>query len=216
MGDIDRLRILHGGLKVLELGEKTIENFGRNIRAPIRGLWKGQLTRAEFIAAMQSTINRGYHQAWLEGARACGITTLEDLTDPELQELETTIASDSLYVDGLADFVLEHTQEEGSKLAVNMARAEVWINAYNRVMHRAQQLACADQPLKWNYDPLKEHCSDCAALHGQVRRASFWTRVGIYPQSHELECRGFRCGCYFTITTEPLSRGRLPALTRGY
>lgn len=55
---------------------------------------------------------------------------------------------------------------------------------------------------KWQYGDT-EHCTDCLALNDVVLTASEWRRIGIRPQSPDLECGGWRCKCRFVPTDEP-------------
>lgn len=54
------------------------------------------------------------------------------------------------------------------------------------------------------------NCDDCLNLHGRVYRASVWDRYGIAPQSPQLACGGWRCGCRFVVTDDPVTPGRPP------
>lgn len=55
---------------------------------------------------------------------------------------------------------------------------------------------------RWQYGDT-DHCTDCLALNGVVLTASEWKRIGIRPQSPDLECTGRRCQCKFVLTNEP-------------
>lgn len=55
---------------------------------------------------------------------------------------------------------------------------------------------------RWQYGDT-DHCTDCLALNGVVLAASEWKRIGIRPQSPDLECTGRRCQCKFMLTDEP-------------
>lgn len=56
--------------------------------------------------------------------------------------------------------------------------------------------------LRWDFDPRKEHCRDCAALDGVVLTKSEWKQLGIRPRSSQLECGGWYCGCTRNETDE--------------
>lgn len=53
-----------------------------------------------------------------------------------------------------------------------------------------------DEELTWVYGDT-EHCSDCNDLNGQTHTVEEWLAIGFVPQSPDLECKGFNCGCRF-------------------
>ena len=199
---------------VADLAVKSLESFAASVRANVRGLWRGVYDDGEFVDGMYSTLLRGYTQAWNEGAALCGVTPA-DRTDAEQLELVRMIETDIGFAPGFAGDIETTDREEGGKLGPFLTRAELWVNGYNRVRSKAQQLACADQKLEWVWDPAKEHCSSCEALNGRVHRASVWASFNIQPQSRFLACGGWRCGCEFRMTNKPATRGRPPILARG-
>lgn len=189
---------------------KSIENYRLGIRAAFRGLWSGAFDFFDFYAAMDTTIQRGFSQAWREGALRCGID-FDELSRDELNALRSEIVRETQFIDGVAGFIEANSRDNGGKLSVVMQRAELWIQAYDRVANRAQSMACKDQKLKWVLNPA-EHCSSCLKLEGKVKRASFWTERGVYPKAWDkLDCKQ-GCKCDLVPTTEPLSRGPLPNL----
>jgi len=197
-----------------ELALKSLESFGASVRANVRGLWKGVYDDGEFVDGMYSTLLRGYTQAWNEGAALCGVMPA-DRTDAEQLELVRMIETDLSFAPGFAGDIETTDREEGGKLGPFLTRAELWVNGYNRVRSKAQQMACGDQKLEWVWDPVKEHCISCEMLNGRVHRASVWESFNIQPQSRYLVCRGFSCGCRFVVTDKPATRGRPPILARG-
>ena len=67
--------------------EKSLADFGRGVRANIRGLWNGSFSLFDFVDSMRATIERGFRRAWAEGAGQCGIN-MTDLTPDEIKQLE--------------------------------------------------------------------------------------------------------------------------------
>lgn len=95
-----------------------------------------------------------------------------------------------------------------------IARLTLWANsvggAYNvgKLFVAGAIIDGITQPVnyEWVYDPRKEHCVDCARLNGVVLSATEWRQMkarGIFPQSNQLECRGFHCGCDLRRTSTP-------------
>lgn len=99
--------------------------------------------------------------------------------------------------------------EGGGDMLAN--RLILWVTAVARVFNKGKQLAppppgmlATEEPrLRWIYDPRKEHCDDCALLHNVVLTVSEWARLGIEPQSPQLQCGGWRCGCRWEATDAP-------------
>ena len=190
----------------------SIVDYGRRVRGLARGLWAGEIDTFEFTDSFLSAMERGFEQAWTEGARTCGIEP-EDRTDEEATRLNEYIFSQAPYVPGLAEWIAANNRESDSKLTPVLSRIEIWTNRYNEVMGIAQQLACADQKLKWLTDPAKESCRDCVGYHYRVHRASTWAKYDIRPQHPCLACGGLHCGCRFEHTDEPVTPGRPSSMT---
>lgn len=182
-------------------------NYKLSVRAAVVQLWRGQSNLDEFVSSMIYLINRNMHIAWYEGALACGINRSE-LTIEEISEMRQMIDSQYQYISPFGQTIVENSRENKKKLGPLYRRAELWINRYGEVRNRAMQMACADQKLKWVWNPLKEHCSDCYHLNGKIHRASVWRKYDIRPKMSTLECGGWQCGCEFVPTDEPASRGR--------
>ena len=192
----------------------SIVDFGRRMRGLARGLWAGEIDDFEFTDSFLSAMERGFEQAWTEGARTCGIEPGER-TDEEATRLNEYIFSQAPYVPGLADWIAAHNRESDSKLAPILSRIEIWTNRYNEVMGIAQQLACADQKMKWTTDPAKDSCRDCIGYHGRVHRMSVWAKYDIRPQHPSLACGGLKCGCGWAPTNDPVTPGRPAGMSGG-
>lgn len=84
--------------------------------------------------------------------------------------------------------------DEGGRARLQ-GRLDLWGNALVAVYSFAHLLDKSNPWLKWIWSPEKDHCSDCIRLNGQVHKANEWRASGWFPQSHDLECHGFNCGC---------------------
>lgn len=188
--------------------------FRVGIRTAIRGLWTGDLVRFAFVDSMTTSIQRGFRDAWLEGAATCGITSGE-LTTAERAALEQAINAEIPHLLGFADAIEAGSKENDGKLAPLFTRGDMWVNAFFRIRAQAQTMACADQKFKWVIDPAKDHCDDCKAQDGRVHRGSVWASAGVTTQSPNLACNGVRCGCRFVPTNDRATPGRPPRLSGG-
>lgn len=186
----------------------TRAGYQLNLRAIVRALWKGTMDFNAAFDAMFVAIDRGFTQAWREGAKACGIGP-EELTSEELTALAVRIAQEKNHVYALLEAVEQNSQENGGKLTPLFTRLEMWVNRYEDCKNQAKTMACKDQKLEWMLGPT-EHCSTCLKASGKVKRASQWAATDLRPQAPCLECGGYRCQCSLVVTDAPLSKGRLP------
>jgi hypothetical protein len=193
--------------------EKSLSTFRVGIRSNVRGLWNGSLTKSNFTNGMQSTITRGFNQAWAEGAGQCGVG-MDELTERELNKLKQMINEQFPFIPGFADDVIEKNKASGGKLQPHIDRADMWISQYRVVHDQAGGMACSDVKKKWKLGAA-EHCPSCLKLAGIVKRYSFWIKSGILPQrngARYLFCGGFHCDCILENTTDPVRPGPLPSL----
>jgi len=188
------------------------DSFQLNVRAAVRALWTGAWDANEFAASMWNAIDRGYTAAWLEGAGDYGIKNYDDLTPPELAALAQAVDDAVSYAPGFAEAIQAGSKANKGKLAPLLKRAEMWVVRYDGIMSLARTMAGADQSMMWVIGPTEQHCRDCSALNGKVKRGSYWQGAGVLPQIPGLECHGFNCLCQLVPTTAPISKGKLPRL----
>ena len=195
-----------------------IAEYRRAVRAAVRGVWTGAFTSAaQGSDALFPAIRRYFLLAFNEGMKECGVLP-EERTEKERKALVDRIKQELSYVPAFMKAV--HDGRKGSEnerpLASFFSRADMWANRYTELRDLGKTMACGDRKAKWVLNPLKESCRDCIRLNGKVKRFSTWEKAraqGIYPKSPALACGGYRCGCTFLITDEPMSRGPLPKLS---
>lgn len=185
---------------------KTIEGYRLNIRAGIRGLWNGTWDYYTFLDQMSLAIERGFTQAWYEGAKIYGVSPSE-LTEEEHVRLLEEVNKEVVFIGNLGQAIIANSKAMGGKLAPLFARAELWVAGYNRVRTMGEMYAARDQKLRFNLGMSKEHCVDCTKYNGKVYRASIWRKYDIQPRSYRLACRGYHCQCFFSPTNEPVTPG---------
>lgn len=188
----------------------TEEGYGVGIRNAVRDLWRDNIDIAIFIAVMMFIIRSGFTAAWHRGAAQAGISP-DELTPEELAALEGEISVDVGSISNFALAIAAASRALGGALAPLLTRAELWVNRFGEIQSYALRMAARDQKLMWVWNPLKEHCGDCLRYNGRVYRASVWDRYGIRPRMSELECGGWRCGCSFVVTDDPVTPGRPPS-----
>ena len=203
------------GEALQEAGAKTIRaNYNKGLRASVRGLWAGEVDMNGFFDSLIVTMNTGLRQAFLLGAKSCGVDEA-DLTQDEILQMQSFITRQYVYVIGLGEWILQRTRAAGGLLRTVLARTTLWQARWTEAFNLGMSLACKDQKAMWVVDPAKEHCSSCLKLMGKVKRMSFWHETGILPQvagATYLECGGWACGCSLQLTKQPCSKGPLPRL----
>lgn len=183
-------------------------NYQRQIRAAVRGLYKGVISMGDFRSAMKSTITRGMTQAWTEGAKVCGIK-FDELSEEEVKALDQITLDQFEYIEGFRDFVKDKAEDKQGRLNDAFTRAELWINRYGEARNKAKAMACADKKLMWKINVrCSEHCGSCLNLNGKVKRGSYWSKT-ILPRSRQLKCGGWRCCCELVQTDAAITRGGL-------
>jgi hypothetical protein len=164
---------------------------------------------------MGTAIERGLRRAWLQGAREAGVREAE-LTPEEEARIREVVFQQQLSVDDFGAFIEEHNKASGGLLRSFDPRVDLWSNAFLSVKAEAMQTAVSNPKLMWNVIS-QEPCISARKLSGKVKRASQWEAAGIRPQSQQLQCMIDAggpnvCKCFFSVTDEPLSRGRLPSI----
>lgn len=189
--------------------EKSLSSFRSSIRSSIRGLWTGDFDLFEFVSGMSSAIERGFRQAWIEGAGQCGIK-FDELTPTELTELNRMTNEQIPFLIGFGSDIEDNSRANGGLLGPLLLRGSMWVNRYNEVRQRAGAMACGDKKKKWQLGSTKEHCGSCLGFNGRVYRYSTWLENNALPQNRNLECNGFRCKCDLDDTDERITPGRFP------
>jgi hypothetical protein len=187
---------------------KSIDSYRMNIRSSVRGLWNGTWDYYAFYDQMSLAIERGFTQAWYEGAKIYGINP-DELTDEEHAAITSEVDKEMGFIYGLGQAIMANAKAFGGKLAPLFSRAELWISAYNRVRIMGSTYAAKDQKQEWVYGDT-QHCGDCFNYNGRVYRASTWKKHNIYPKMYGLGCKGYHCECKFEPTDKPLNKGYPP------
>lgn len=195
-----------------QVNDRRIEQYRRNIRTVIRGLWSGVLDFDQAFESMTITVERRLTEAWEGGARECDISP-DELSSDEKIALTRRINGETGQIVGFLEAIEENDRANGGKLTPLFSRVDLWVNRYKDVFNQAMEMACEDQKLIWQLGATEEHCRTCPRLHGKVKRASFWQKSGIHPQrppNNMLECGGWKCLCTLERTNSPISKGPLP------
>lgn len=179
--------------KPIRITKGGFADFTRNLRGIAYGLWVGSISRAEFTTFFQGALEHGLGRAWREGAAEFGIAPNE-LTGEERQRLEDSIKDNFQYISPLAIDIIANKRGVGKwgpfKGRINRA----WANRYNQMRNQGALLAAKNQKMEWVLHLrhfTKIPCSDCLAQNGRVYRRETWLKAKVFPQSRQLECKGF-------------------------
>jgi len=185
------------------------EDYGLQMRALARALWRGIYSLDEFVELMIVSVRRGLTRAWKEGAAECGISP-EELNAMEQLELEREIYRNYDRIFDYAQYIEDNSKENGGLLRKVLPRTELWTNRYDAVRTRASSLACKDKKKQWHLGATEEHCKSCETFDTRVYRYSVWEQNNALPKSPILCCHGFRCDCRLEDTEERITPGPFP------
>jgi hypothetical protein len=185
--------------------------YRKEIRGAFRGAWSGAFDLDAFFDVMFAVIDFGLRQAFLEGMRECGFSSIDELDVGERAELTKAIINERRWIARAAAFIEDHSKAKGGKLRTVLARAKLWGNRWLDVKNRARQLTCGNRKLRWVLGATEKHCPDCSKYAGRVYRARTWAKWDIRPQHRGLACCGYNCDCRLEDTDAPLNKGRPPA-----
>lgn len=190
-----------------------IDAYQSTLRSLVRGYWSGVLDLDQFTGQIRTAMNRRLAQAWDEGAAECGIKP-DEYTIEEQTALARAIADELSELPGFALRIDQNSKVNGGELLPLFGQVDnLWVNRYNDLKNRAKLMACKDEKLEWVLGATEQHCFQCNALNGRVKRGSFWQQSGYQPQNPPnsyLQCGGWNCRCSFEPTDKPVSRGPLP------
>ena len=193
----------------LDFKADPIDGYKINLRSAVRLLWSAQGDWADAWLMFQSAIRRAFTQAWLEGAKAYGISE-DELTAEERARLETEIAHETSYIGKFIDAIEAGSKANGGKLTPLLQRTELWVKGYNRIVQLAKAYGARDQKQTWVVGPTEQSCSDCQNYKNRVYRASVWRRWEALPRSWSLSCHGINCLCELIPTDKKVTPGHPP------
>lgn len=192
----------------LVLGATKTEAFYRRaLRSAVRELYRGG-DAGEFVDTLAALIEEQFRRAWNEGARDAGFTG--EMTDEDLLPLIERMAAEQEHMYAFAD-AIEKAGKDGAPIAPLYERADMWASRYNEIRDWARVHFGGKKRYKWVVGNT-EHCEDCLALNGAVATGEAWEEArgrGVYPQSRDLECGGWRCQCELRPTDDPVT-GEIP------
>ena len=160
-----------------------------------------EISQSEFESRLAELVALILMAIWLRGANL----NLSDLTPTDRSIMDDALEPHLNSVRGLSDDLYAGRYEDSPAAA--LTRIIVWSNMAAGIYFMGLLSRRDDPRLRWDWDPLKDHCNDCVRLNGQIHTAAEWRASGFVPRTTALECRGFNCGCGFSETSEPVQGG---------
>lgn len=116
------------------------------------------------------------------------------------------LALQNPYVNNLVDEISDgNVSREAMK-----SRSDMWVSKSLRtIYYTGLHQAAGEQVYGWRLGRTEEHCQTCLTASNQAHKLKDWLDAGIYPGSHSLKCKGYRCDCRFQ-KSDGRARGRLP------
>ena len=192
------------------LEASVADSFTRALKRVTRAYWGGFISRDLFDYTFSNEINHYLYRAFLMGARDMGVSESE-LLSSERFICRLKIAGQMAQIRPFAEFIEDNSMARGGKLPKLYARLSLWTNQFLAMRNFARMLVGGNKKAIWILGPT-EHCSSCLKLAGLVFRASEWRAAEVYPQSPDLECKGFKCQCQLKPTDAARSAGEVPAI----
>jgi hypothetical protein len=142
--------------------------------------------------AMNTYLTEAFHEGIVKGGG-----NVSGITGAALNAMLSEIQYQISFISSFANRV-NQVRNDGLSFSTLNNNIEMWANSYNSLVNLGMTYADDTQLLQWNVTPGKDTCKTCAGNNGVTKTASEW-RKGAMPQSRNLECGGWHCGCYFTI-----------------
>ena len=183
----------------------TQSEFKQEFERLVQLVQSGYLSQTALRPALRLELIQRGKDAYIDGLEDGGSeqTTL----DAEGRKiLSKWRASQRSYLNSFVDtiFKTDLTPQDISN------RASMWVNkSLNTMYFAGLRVANKEQRYMWVMNPRKEHCRTCLKLNGQIHRMKAYINTNLLPQSSELECGGWLCGCSL-VATDKRARGRLP------
>ncbi len=169
---------------------ETRDAFSDEVLLAIADAADGSITESAFEAAMNGFIAEMGEEAYRDGLADAGADPMQ-LDDDDYDTINTLIAKQRDYVFFLADRIYT----DGISAEQEAIKPDLWVNKTLVPFYQAGLAAgTANGTFEWVLGDT-EHCTDCLARGGQIKPMKTWLNDGILPQSSELECGGWRCGC---------------------
>ena len=191
---------------------KTENYYQRVMWQAVRDMYNGGINSFEFETVMVQLIEGQLRRAWNAGMREIGLDPSVDMTPDFEAELQSIMLNEFEYVPKLVADI-----SEAIALQTNIdpfkIRVEMWAKRYQDTLNQAKIYCAKDnQKYEWIYTPDKDHCRTCLSLNGIVAYAREWEESGLKPQGHNLQCRGFLCGCDLVLTSKRRTSNALGTL----
>lgn len=168
------------------------DSFSDEIASLIGDANNDDASRAQFAGGMRSALRRHGLQAYRAGMNAGGADP-ESLSADDLATFRDWQNQQSAYVTGIGGQLYKDGQTPDPDDRSGMWQRKSLNSIYFEGLHKA----APDKSVTWNLGATEDHCGNCSDNDGQTKTVDEWKAQG-FPQSDQLECKGFKCDCGFT------------------
>lgn len=190
--------------------EKVINDFEADLIVLSQQFNDGEITQDEYESSFEEMIAAAMLLLFLMGG-SLSADAIDGLTPAQRKRLDAEIAEQHSYTSGIAsDIAGGRYQDEGedaTRREMLDRRVGLWLSGVLAAYVVGKMYADNDDELlQWRLGATKEHCTHCAGFHRQIKTRAEWREIaekqGLYPQSRNLECKGYRCLCnLFELTS---------------
>ena len=175
--------------------------FYETLLGLFRDAQQSEISRQKLAGQMRSALRVYGLRAYRDGMNEVGHDP-ESFSADELNVFRDWQARQSEFV---SKFGAEVFGQGISENEVDL-RANMWADvSLYEIYLRGKAMGAPKKRYIWRYDPLAEHCDDCATLNGQVHTLPEWLEAGHIPGQQGQRCKqGCKCGLH---ETEEPARG---------
>lgn len=164
----------------------------------------GQIPRTQFEGDLIDALSTAGTNAFSDGLHDGGIDEIPD--EDEQAQIQSWIVDQIDFVDSLAQQIYVDKVLTTNDVP---SRADMWVNKSLKDIQEAGRVAAdANAMYEWRLGMTEHHCDGshggipCLRLNGQRHRMKDWYSRGLRPGSDKLDCKGFKCGCTLTRSSE--------------
>jgi HK97 family phage portal protein len=177
--------------KAIQATRLEFEADFEQLLAAFRG---GDIDRRYWATKMRQLLAKYGELAYRDGLTDGGVTLSPDapLGRADRAKLNQMLAEQSQYITRFGGLL----KEDGISDAQAAFKPEMWFSKSIMPLYQAGRVSADENGMAlWSHNPLKQNCLTCITASGQRHRWGDWYERGILPNSSDLICRGFACGC---------------------
>ena len=173
--------------------------YEQEFRRLVQQASEGELQPSAFEQVMVDLVSSVLLFLFLSAARQ----SVSAVTPPTEQAIRAYIRTHTDALQGLSrDIYAGRYSPDRLTLNGLFKRTELWVNMAVGAFEEGKLYRRDNPRYRWVRNLLKDSCTDCLRLDGQVHSAEAWRAANWVPRSTRLACSGYHCGCTFVETNE--------------